>query len=439
VKRNYHGNFSENKGILRKRRERMQFKNPTSLVDEPSQPGPERRTPANQQQNKGPRSRWKILGALVLLCCIAIGGFFIIRGDLSSTPSVPGVDNGGAITLSKPWCAAPSALSTSFAGTSLSGHAENAVWSAGANQVTYWDGHGWSIVYQPPSQQDVLRSLAEVAPNNVWLVGEQVTNGLPSHTLTIHWSGSGWQVVKSPDAVAGGKNTLVAVAGSSANDVWAVGFVVPPKGAISPLIEHWNGTQWSLVTPRGSLTGAQFTAIKALSSTDVWAVGYQSILVSGKTLNQPVTEHWNGKNWSAVTNPDLRSSGGGSLYGVGGSSANDLWAVGSANQGMLTEHWDGKSWSVIASPSVAPDSGNWLASVAASAPDNVWAVGRVGNASSGFQSFIEHWDGHQWQVVQDPDPGAGELDSVTALGNQFWIVGLPKASGGHAFIETLCP
>jgi hypothetical protein len=153
-----------------------------------------------------------------------------------------------------------------------------------------------------------------------------------------------------------------------------------------------------------------------------------------------VTEYWNGTHWSAVANPDLSASGGGSLYNINGDSANDLWAVGSQNNGsgLLTERWDGSKWSIVANPSVPPSNSNWLASVVVSAPDNVWAVGRVGSRG-GFQPFIEHWDGKQWQVMQDPTSNAGELDVITNVGQQFWIVGLPRTSGGHAFIETLCP
>src|SRR5256885_8967205 len=54
-----------------------------------------------------------------------------------------------------------------------------------------------------------------------------------------------WSVVPSPngDSTSG----LSSVAAVSANDIWAVGNSGSQRGSGQTLIEHWNGTQWSLV------------------------------------------------------------------------------------------------------------------------------------------------------------------------------------------------
>jgi hypothetical protein len=384
-------------------------------------------------------NKWqKVLAALVLLICLVGAGFLIVQNGRSA-PVASSPSSGATPVLPKPWCTAPNALANTFYGSSISSLATNDVWSAGA-QVTHWNGNAWTVSFTPASQQDVLRSIVEIAPDDIWVVGEHQGNGMASHPLTLHWDGSKWQNVTGPDAAAGGKNALVAVSGTAANDVWAVGFSVPLAGPIAPLIEHWNGSKWS-ITHLSLSTSLQFTSIKALAPNNAWAVGYEYGTHAGKNFIQPVTEHWNGTHWSAITNPNLSASGGGSLYNINGDAANDLWAVGSQNSGseMLSEHWNGSKWSIIASPQVSPSNSNWLASVAVSAPDNVWAVGRVGSSQSGFQPFIEHWNGQQWQVMQDPTNNAGELDIIANVGQQFWVVGLPRLSGGHAFIETLCP
>ena len=380
----------------------------------------------------------KALAALVLLI-VLIGGGFLIAQNGHPEP-VASTARSSAVTpvLPKPWCAAPNALANTFYGTSISSLAANDVWSAGP-QVTHWNGSTWSTSFTPASPQDSLRSIVEIAPDDIWVVGEQQTSGMPSHILTLHWNGSNWQSIAAPDEAVGGKNSLVAVSATAANDVWAVGFIVPLKGPIAPLIEHWNGSKWS-ITRLSVSASLQLSSVKALASNDVWAVGYEYGIQAGKNVIQPVTEHWNGSKWSSVDNPDLKASGGGSLYNINGESANDLWAVGSRNNGseLLSEHWNGYKWNIVASPQVTPGNSNWLASIAVSGPNNVWAVGRVGS-QSGFQPFIEHWNGQQWQVMQDPTENAGELDIITSVGQQFWIVGLPKTAGGHAFIETLCP
>jgi hypothetical protein len=162
-------------------------------------------------------------------------------------------------------------------------------------------------------------------------------------------------------------------------------------------------------------------------------------MVNGKAVNQPITEHWDGSKWTNVTTPSLTSVGGGSVYAINGSSASDIWIVGSeANGDMLSEHWDGSSWTLEKSPTVSANTSNWLSDVVDLAPNNVWAVGRVASGNNQFQPYVQHWDGTQWLTTQDPNPGAGELDAVTAVGSQVWIVGIPSTSGGHPFIETIC-
>lgn len=397
--------------------------------------------PANQVPPKqsGPGRRkvptqLKVVFALTLVICLVAAGFLFLQNG-RGTPSTPG--NTITPVLARPWCAAPDALVSNFSGGSLASLASNDVWSAGT-KITHWDGKSWRTSYTPPSQLDSLRGIVELAPNDVWTVGEHQTNGMPSQPLTLHWNGTSWQRVNAPQAAVGGKNALVAISGS-ASDLWAVGFAVPLQGPMVPLLEHWNGSAWSLVHLNSSAS-LQFTSVKALTPKNVWAVGYEYSFTNGKSVVQPVTEHWNGAKWSAVANPSLSAVGGGNLYSINGDAANNLWAVGSQGNGsqLLTEHWDGAKWSIVVSPSVAPSNSNWLASVVVSGPSNVWAVGRV-SGSDGFQPFIEHWNGTQWEVLQDPTGNAGELDTITSVGGQLWVTGLPRAAGGHAFVETLCP
>src|SRR5438067_4164099 len=55
----------------------------------------------------------------------------------------------------------------------------------------------------------------------------------------------------------------------SAWDIWAVGNGNGVSDAGQPLVEHWNGTSWTIVpSPRGDLW-----SVSALSARDIWAVG----------------------------------------------------------------------------------------------------------------------------------------------------------------------
>src|SRR5207253_1359432 len=113
-------------------------------------------------------------------------------------------------------------------------------------------------------------------------------------------------------------------------------------GEIRTLVEHWNGSQWSVVpSPNGAGNNA-LNGVAAVSANDVWAVGSIS--------NQTLIEHWDGTQWNIVPNP-----GNGILYAASALSANDVWAVGiywgatDTRQRTFTEHYVG-ACSVTATP-----------------------------------------------------------------------------------------
>src|SRR5947208_2708107 len=55
---------------------------------------------------------------------------------------------------------------------------------------------------------------------------------------------AGWSLDPTPNR--SGNNSLVPVAAISSNDVWAVGYYTLTD-RYQTLIEHWDGTQWSIV------------------------------------------------------------------------------------------------------------------------------------------------------------------------------------------------
>ena len=60
----------------------------------------------------------------------------------------------------------------------------------------------------------------------------------------------------------------------SPSDAWAVGY--SSVSGFQPLIEHWNGSAWSLVEGAAAYPAGRFNrlpAVGALSSSDVWALG----------------------------------------------------------------------------------------------------------------------------------------------------------------------
>src|SRR5579885_2854132 len=160
---------------------------------------------------------------------------------------------------------------------------------------------------------------------------------------------------EAPKVTFPGGMFLNSVATVSASDVWTVGYYLTPStiGFVDKtLIEHWDGSQWSIVTSPnpGSFSNA-LDGIVVISSGDIWAVGSFS---NNSTSSQTLVEQWDGSQWSVVTSPNPGSAGNG-LSSIAAVNANNLWAVGgfssnSNSQQTLVEHWNGSKWSVVKSP-----------------------------------------------------------------------------------------
>lgn len=285
----------------------------------------------------------------------------------------------------------------------------------------------WPVVPTPNvgSQGSTLLATAAISATDIWAVGY---NGSPSgseSTLIEHWNGTAWTAVSSPNT-SWPSNVLDSITAIAASNVWAVGYTWDPiKGGGRTLIEHWDGSTWSIVSsPSPGSYADRLLGVAASSATDVWAVGEQG---DGSTSGSLI-EHWNGTSWQVVpspTSPPLAQ-----LQAVAVVSSMDAWAVGSYQQGTLTEHWDGTSWQVVSNPD--ENQGGHLSAVTAISSTNVWAVGANQNSFGASITLIEHWDGTGWSISASPNPGnannlvngGDQLDAVVATGpNSVWAAG----------------
>jgi photosystem II stability/assembly factor-like uncharacterized protein len=295
----------------------------------------------------------------------------------------------------------------------------------------------WTVVPSPNegASFNMLNGLAAVSASDIWTVGYASQGGILEQTLIEHWNGTNWQVVSSPSAGTF-VNVLAGVTAISPGDIWAVGYDSNPGGASQTLIEHWNGTSWQVVSsPNVGAGPSSLSGVAALSSSDIWAVGS-----SYSTTSQTLIEHWNGTSWQVIASPLVK----GFLTRVAALSATDVWAVGYASNGStpfqsLTEHWNGTSWQVVASPS-AGTGNNFLTGVAALSPSDIWAVGYTQNSGvTASSTLIEHWNGISWQVVASPNVRTfNYLKSVTATSaTNAWAVGSSASNISNRPSQTL--
>lgn len=320
--------------------------------------------------------------------------------------------------------------------------------------------NGWHVEPMPVVEGDYVDELVAIsalATDDVWAVGirfvTQQTNDAPTQALFEHWDGRQWTIVPTADDKDGAR--LTAIAMDSSNDGWAVGkypdWAQPSKG---PLVEHWDGTRWSVAAGLPRARGEQASeplslfAVRAFSPTDVWVVGRYSPVEQGESVSRDVFEHWDGHAWAVVPWPvvlshyvDVVSS---AMQGVSGRSSTDLWAAGGylsgsgergAAAGAVIEHWNGASWRRV----MPPDGPAPLTNLAEVSPHELWGLrgGDFDVAFGGYGGFsppqILHWDGQNWSVALQLSGEDTKFVSIVALTrNDAWAVG---TKSGQPLIE----
>ena len=333
-----------------------------------------------------------------------------------------------------------------------SASSQNDVWAVGNEDcgnpvmlIEHWNGTQWSIFSNPPvpvQSGSELFAVSAQSATNVWVVG-YVT--IPGQTtpFVAYWNDSKWTVV--PTQIFPYFGGLSGIKALSANNVWVVGnYLDQNANIVKTMIAQWNGTQWNIVSSpnAGILSGSSniLEAITATSATDIWAVGSYQVSSS----NNPVytlVEHWNGTRWSIVPSPTPTSSTCGNsnctaLVSVTATSSTDAWAI---SYGFI-EHWNGTQWSIVSTSS--PPTTVTLNGVAASSPKDVWVVGGsyTGPTVDGWRPLIEHWDGTQWNSISTPPTPlqGGLLEGVTVLSpNTVWVVGASRAGSAAETLTEL--
>jgi hypothetical protein len=355
--------------------------------------------------------------------------------------------------------------------SSVSALSPTAAWAAGGTYsvgdtigpinslIEQWDGSAWHIVAS--TGQSALNGVAAISPSDVWAVGGRLSFGVGAGALTMHWDGTTWSVVPIVQPADTGSINLNGVAATTSHDVWAVGQrQADPEQLTQPLVGHWDGASWHLVTslplPQSSAPtrGGFLNAVTRIPGTNqLWAVGGWSQWVT-TAPPQPLIERWDGATWQIVTSPPSPGGAmGGSWYGVVALSATNAWAVGRyalknpMDNHPLIGHWDGARWQIVVA---SADVYGELDSVAAAGTNDVRAAGSRltgSGASSGNGQrvpLIEQSSGTAWQIATTPElPSggvSGSLSIATDGSGNYWAVGsYLSAAGVYQTLTLHCP
>jgi hypothetical protein len=176
-----------------------------------------------------------------------------------------------------------------------------------------------------------------------------------------------WHVVPTPNP---GANTVsntyfTGVSASGPKEAWAVGIHEDQNVVRHPLVGHWDGLTWQVVSvPEFSGRQSWFNDVIDLSPISAWAVGESASSQANNQDQRTFIEHWDGKTWAIVPSPNPAAGVNAAdvLESVAGVGPSDLWAAGwdldpvTDTISMVFEHFDGRSWQVVAAPPGAPSS-----------------------------------------------------------------------------------
>ena len=344
--------------------------------------------------------------------CFAVGGGFaasvVDRWNGTSWSIDPGPSGSSQSELTLVACA--SATSCLAIGNDFSDY--DVITGHGKGLAERWNGSRWSIIPRPVRPTGATPSINGVScptPTGCFAVGSYST-GSTAKPLIEHWNGTRWSIVRGP-ALGGASGSLAGVSCVSATSCFAVGYIYRNGSVTKPLIERWNGTRWAIVpgpTPTGN---SMLNGASCVSTTSCFAVGSHQ----PGSVSKTVVEQWNGTRWSIVPSPN---PGGGAqetvLTGVACARPTRCAAVGSYEIGStgksLAEQWNGTRWAIVVVPKPSGATTNFLNGVSCPTATRCVAVGtyQVGQVS---KPFVEQWNGTRWSKVAIPS-AAGAISAT---------------------------
>lgn len=270
-------------------------------------------------------------------------------------------------------------------------------------QIRTWDGSKWSdaSLPSPPSGSTgtSLNGLNCVSSSSCMAVGSYLSETGVEKTLAMSWNGSSWSTLTPPNVTGATLSRLLDVSCASTTSCDAVGWYLTSTGTKQMLAMSWNGSSWSLAAtsaPKGAET-TELDGVDCLSSSWCDASG---TYVGSAGVSWTLVQHWNGTSWSLVTSPSPGGARVSTLTGIDCTST--LWCRAAGryidSTGVtktLILGWDGTSWTIATSPNVSGAAASSLASLSCTSTSFCVAGGESELEGRRRPLAIE-WNGSSW-------------------------------------------
>jgi hypothetical protein len=257
-------------------------------------------------------------------------------------------------------------------------------------------GAGWHS-YNPNLDDSSLLDVYAPTLTSAWGVGETESGG----SFYIHFNGSSWASVSGPDiGVADG------ISGTGNSDLWVIA---------ASETAHYNGSTWTtdaLAIPAGQTAlGNTYVA-----SDEIYAAGPADAYAEVDTVDngaiEQILEHFNGTKWSVVTDAPNISVTGSTVYEVTGSGPDDVYVTANYNNDQNSEvvHFNGTAWSVESMPGTP-----FGVSIAVTGSGTAMALGY----DESSQTYAAQLSGGTWSKVSFP-AGLEPLQSDLSSAGKVW-------------------
>jgi hypothetical protein len=317
------------------------------------------------------------------------------------------------------------------------GYSDNGIYLPLAER---WNGEAWALQKAPGpagSTYNFLRrvSCAAVKPIACMAVGSYQNSSGESLSLAESWNGEEWTIREVPSPEGGKLAGLLGVscAAIKLTECTAVGDYTTKAGITVGLAERWDGKSWSIqATPNPE--GAKATNLEDVSCPSAVFCSAVGVYDDASEVSWPVIESWNGENWSIEKLPlpakaeDFRLESVSCISAVNCTAVGEYYTEGPSVLTPFVESWNGKAWSI--NNALAPPEGKGrMNAVSCVSALFCSTVGGFVGVQGVMKPFGESWSGTEWSSQSVTN--SLETRSSTLLGVSCPTTVLCRAAGNE--------